>query len=344
MPPARADRTQSNRPARARSALERIDWRWLAALGALLGLTAGLLGLWASESHWWLAAWVAAFLGIAWLGWDADPRLDGQLVVASAPKALGPRMVRDGPLAMVELPGGEFLMGSPDSDRMAHGNEKPQHPVRVSGFRIARTQVTAGLYREIMGGGREDSEPDLPAASLSWSDAIEFCNRLSRREGYRPCYRRLGLWPLRIWRCNWRADGYRLPTEAEWEYACRAGSRTRYSFGDDPALLDDYAWYSENSGQRTHPVATKRPNAWGIFDMHGNVWEWCWDRYGPYRARPQTDPRGPIIVRGRWRVLRGGSFWGQPEDLRAAGRFGGPPEVRDANIGFRCVRVASPQH
>jgi len=319
----------------------RRDWRWLAALGAAVGLAVGLAGLLTLDGRAWLPLWGLALGGLTWLGWGAEPRLASPLVPRAAPKAAGPRLVRDGPFEMVELPGGDFLMGSPDGDDMAGDDEKPQHRVRVSGLRIARTQVTAGLWREVMGGNAEPGDPELPAANLTWYQALDFCNRLSRRHGYRPCYRERGFGKRRGWVCDWRADGYRLPTEAEWEYGCRAGTSTRFGFGDDPAALGDHAWYAANSGRKTRPVATRRPNRWGLFDMHGNIWEWCWDWYGPYGAEAQTDPRGP--AQGTGRVLRGGSFVYSPVRLRSAFRDIIRPEFRLQFSGFRCVRVAPPQ-
>jgi len=154
----------------------------------------------------------------------------------------------------------------------------------------------------------QKGEDDLPAENVTWSDAKDFC------EHY----------------------GYRLPTEAEWEYAARAGTRTRYSFGDDEGKLSEYAWYNENSGGAPHPVGTLKPNPWGLHDMHGNVWEWCWDWYGSYLPEPQIDPVGPPA--GNYRGLRGGSFVDRAEDLRSANRIRGGPENRIQNFGFRCAR------
>ena len=243
---------------------------------------------------------------------------------------------------MVDLPGGSFRMGSSAADGMASGDDKAQHAATLSPFHMAITPVTVALYREIMqpAAAAAAAEPSgVPATGMSWTEAVDFCNRLSRRAGYRPCYsQRFGCWR---WRCDWRADSYRLPTEAEWEYACRAGSTTGYCYGDDPAGLDAYAWHAGNSDDRLQPVATKRANAWGLHNLHGNVWEWCWDAYGKYSARSRSNPRGPIVSTmsnfGR-RVFRGGSFVNSPVSLRSACRIAiAMNRVRD--YGFRCVRV-----
>jgi len=135
--------------------------------------------------------------------------------------------------------------------------------------------------------------------TVSWNDALAFCDKLSDQEGYQ----------------------YRLPTEAEWEYTCRAGTTTAYSFGDDVSRLGEYAWYEDNSAGITHPVGELQPNAWGLCDMHGNVWEWCQDWYGPYESlKVVTNPTGPVS--GTSRVLRGGAFSSPPVIVRAAGRYG----------------------
>ena len=277
--------------------------------------------------------WGALFVALWRLGRNAEPVFEEE-----QPAIAKPTRVRDGPFVMMELPGGSFRMGSPDTDDMADADEKPQHLVTVSGFRIAVTPVTAGVYRAVM---QREAPPEeqgqLPAVDVSWYDAVQFCNRLSEREGYRPCYRQ----KFGRWVCDWRADGYRLPTEAEWEYACRAGTTTRYSWGDDPERLKRYAWFDEESPGQAHEVAQKLPNPWGLYDMHGNVWEWCWDWYGPYTAQPAQDPHGPkkSMKDREGRVVRGGSFGFSPVILRSARRFFGPPEVWDWFLGFRCVRV-----
>ena len=205
------------------------------AAGMVLGLGIGLPGFLYLRSPLWVVLWGGLLVTLGRLSYMAEPVFEEENPVAARPQR-----VRDGPFVMMALPGGSFLMGSPDTDDMADDNEKPQHSVTVPGFRIAITPVTAAVYAEVMqkDAPSEDQER-LPAVDVSWHDAIAFCNQLSEREGYRPCYRR----KFRRWLCDWHADGYRLPTEAEWEYACRAGTTTRYAFGDDPARLDAYAWF-----------------------------------------------------------------------------------------------------
>jgi formylglycine-generating enzyme required for sulfatase activity len=177
--------------------------------------------------------------------------------------------------------------------------------------------------------------------SVSWLDAINFCNALSRKEGLTPFYRVQGETAVVP---DWNGPGYRLPTEAEWEYACRAGSTTRYSFGDDAADLGAFAWYDGNSDGKTHPVGQKRPNAWGLYDMHGNVWEWCWDAYeADYYSKkpPAADPLGPSQAASR--VSRGGGWNFSPQNCRSAHRSGGEPGFRGNFLGFRVARFPSSQ-
>jgi formylglycine-generating enzyme required for sulfatase activity len=193
------------------------------------------------------------------------------------------------------------------------------------------------------------SAEDRPVDSVSCFDAVRFCNRLSEKAGRKPCYRITepeagsDAAPQVEW--DREADGYRLPTEAEWEYACRAGTETAYSFGDDAAQLGEYAWFEVNSERHTHEVGTKKPNGWGLHDLHGNVWEWCWDWYEDYQLTPDNDksvsqvcPIGPPT--GDRRVLRGGSFAFEPVELRSAARGWFLPEDRMQAWGFRCVRGA----
>ena len=175
------------------------------------------------------------------------------------------------------------------------------------------------------------------SAHMVWFDAVAFCNALSAQVGLQACYQLDGE------RVRWdrSADGYRLPTEAEWEYACRAGTTSKWFFGDDPNELARYAWFAGNADLRVHPVGTKAPNPWGLHDMSGNVWEWCWDWYGRYGFRRYLAGWMRVL---KWlrrrspRTLRGGSALNDPWNLRSAVREWDAPALRDASIGFRCVR------
>jgi formylglycine-generating enzyme required for sulfatase activity len=216
------------------------------------------------------------------------------------------------------IPAGEFLMGSADSDREAPAEEKPQHRVRITEpFYLAICEVTQSQWEQVMGSNPSQFKgPDHPVERVSWEDCQKFIRRLNNLPGE-------------------RGGVYRLPTEAEWEYACGAGSTTVYSFGYSADLLGDYAWYRGNSGRRTHPVGQKRPNAWGLHDMHGNVWEWCqdWHDSGYYRSSPLDDPQGP--TGGSNRVYRGGSWDNTARHCRSANRDRSQPSFRFNDLGFR---------
>lgn len=194
--------------------------------------------------------------------------------------------------------------------------------VEVGAFRLAPYPVTRELYHAVRGEAPVSSAgPRTPVTEISWNEAVRFCNLLSQEAGLRPCYSTGddpdGLDVV----CDWRADGYRLPSEAEWEYACRAGtSGVRY--GD----LDEIAWYYGNSGGQLHDVAIRTPNAWGLHDMIGNVWEWCWDLYDPE-------------VYGPYRVFRGGGGFDRPRSCRASCRRKSHPTFRIDDLGFRLART-----
>jgi formylglycine-generating enzyme required for sulfatase activity len=242
-------------------------------------------------------------------------------------------------MTLVLIPSGDFLMGSPDSDKDAFDDEKPQHRVAISrSFSLGAYPVTQEEYQRVMGQNPSEFEGSgrLPVEMATWFDAVTFCNRLSEAEKRTPFYKVTDL------EVSIRGgDGYRLPTEAEWEYACRAGTTTRYSFGDDDDQLAEYTWYHGNSGGQTHPVGQKPPNTWGLYDMHGNVWEWCWDWYDArsYGQSPVDDPSGPL--RSTARVVRGGSWYRDPRNLRSADRYWHAPEDRRNCLGFRVARVPS---
>jgi formylglycine-generating enzyme required for sulfatase activity len=283
----------------------------------------------------------------------------------------------------VLIPAGEFDMGSPDRDQVAADDEKPQHRVRITRpFYLDATEITRGRFRRVVestgltteaerdgkgGWGwnetaakfERDSKytwrnagfpqtDEHPVVNVSWNDAVAFCNRLSELDGLKPYYHfgdgeQSG------------GDGYRLPTEAEWEYACRARSTARYASGDDPETLAEVGNIADATAKRkypdwttiaasdgylyTAPVGRFKPNGFGLFDMHGNVWEWCWDGYEAeyYKGSPDADPSGPLNASVR--VGRGGSGFSDPRLARSARRFRDEPGYRDGLLGFRVARV-----
>jgi formylglycine-generating enzyme required for sulfatase activity len=244
-------------------------------------------------------------------------------------------LLKDPAGAMVLIPAGTFTMG----DRNGRPDET-QHSVSVDVFYLDRFPVTQELYQEVMGvNPSKHKARSNPVERTQWTDAVRFCNRCSEREGLTPCY------DLSTWECNFDADGYRLPTEAEWEYACRAGGTAKYCFGDSEAELPRYAWFKPHSQGKPRPLGQKQPNRWGLHEMHGNVWEWCQDWYGEsyYQEAPALNPRGPAT--GKLRVLRGGAWDCTAEKLRSAYRHKEFPVYSDAcfgadSYGFRRARRA----
>ena len=239
------------------------------------------------------------------------------------------------------IPAGEFQMGSTDGDARASRDERPRHPVRISmPFYLGVYPVTQGEYRLVAGKNpsRFRGGEHLPVETVSWFESLTFCNVLSQKEGLPPFYTING---QTVEVPDWNGSGYRLPTEAEWEYSCRAGTSTRYSFGDNETELDQYAWYSANSNNQTHPVGEKEPSAFGLHDMHGNVWEWCWDEYDPeyYKRSSERDPLGPDQTKHR--VYRGGCWRDDPRIVRSAFRSRNSPMTRSRFLGFRVARVQS---
>ena len=239
-------------------------------------------------------------------------------------------------LNMVWIPAGTFTMGSPSNEAGRNENEGPQRQVILSnGFWMGKNEVTQKEYRDIMGTNPSNFKGDtLPVENVSWFDAIEYCNRRSQFDGLIPTYIISGTGNYRTVTWNRNANGYRLPTEAEWEYACRAGTTSAYNTG--ATINDNTGWYSANSGNRTNVVGLKLPNNWGLYDMHGNVMEWCWDWYGSYASGAHIDPTG--ATSGSYRVFRGGSWVSDGQYLRSAYRDYGNPYYRDNYIGFRLVR------
>ncbi|NOX53724.1 MAG: SUMF1/EgtB/PvdO family nonheme iron enzyme [Planctomycetes bacterium] len=232
-------------------------------------------------------------------------------------------------MQLILIPPGEFMMGSPASDAWAGDDEKPRHKVWITQpFYLGVTEVTQAQWASVMDTcpwqGEENVKegPEYPATYMTWKGALEFCKRLSVKEG----------------------KAYRLPTEAEWEYACRAGTTTSYSFGNDASELEHYAWFADNAAlvgeEHAHRVGRKRPNAFGLHDMHGNLWEWCSDGYAKkyYASSRLADPGGPSS-RCRMRVRRGGSWTRSAADCRSANRSGRRPTIRFSGQGFRVVQV-----
>jgi formylglycine-generating enzyme required for sulfatase activity len=195
---------------------------------------------------------------------------------------------------------------------------------------MGRYEVRQAEYQAVMGNNPSSFKgASLPVETVSWYDAVEYCNARSRREGLAPAYTINGT--AISWNRN--ANGYRLPTEAEWEYACRAGTATPYSSGNS---IYNAGWYDDNGGKTTHAVGTKQANPWGLCDMHGNVFEWCWDWYGVYGTAAQTDPAGPSS--GTLRVRRGGSWNDSDRYIRSAFRIYNIPSNRSSYLGFRVCR------
>jgi len=280
---------------------------------------------------------------LAWIGTVALATAGGALSVVStcASAADQPPTAFTNPIGIgfVRIAAGSFMMGAGDNDREATPAEKPRHRVTISKpFLLARNEVTLAQWEAVMGSSPYDakrSNPyyDLPGmaerlrkptnpATVSWHDAQAFIRRLNEREGH---------------------QRYRLPTEAEWEYAARAGTTTVYSFGNDATQLGSYAWHGEDFATgSTHPVGQKLPNPWGLHDVHGNVWEWVQDWYADnyYARSPAVDPPGPASGSGR--VVRGGSWHVTSGGWRSAFRKSYEPDYRGISIGFRLAMDVEP--
>jgi formylglycine-generating enzyme required for sulfatase activity len=237
-------------------------------------------------------------------------------------------------MKFVHIKPGKFLMGSPKEEPDRFDNEV-QHEVAITKpYYLGVYEVTQGQWVKVMGknpswssadGGGKDTvkgqdTSNFPVESISWNDAAAFCSKLSELAEEKKAGR-----------------VYRLPTEAEWEYACRAGTKTAFYFGSDEKQLGDYTWHFANAGGKPHAVGQKKANAWGLYDMYGNVWEWCQDWYGEYDTNQSVDPKGP--KEGSNRVRRGGCWRLAPGYFRSAYRDWGDPSYRDDYLGFRLALV-----
>ena len=243
---------------------------------------------------------------------------------------------------MVLIPTGEFMMGALPDDENARDDEKPRHKVEITkDFYVGKYPVTQKLYLEVMGYNYSNFEgEDRPVDNVSWFECVEFCNKLSELEGKEPVYTING----ENVTCNWHAKGYRLLTEAEWEYCARGGEEHLYAGSDTIAQV---AWYSDNSSGATHPVGDKQKNGFGLYDMSGNIWELCWDAAlydhefnhvdsSVYTMNPRKDPgvhrAAPV------RMVRGGSWENGPGGCRSSFRDEDYSSNFGENLGFRFVR------
>jgi formylglycine-generating enzyme required for sulfatase activity len=224
----------------------------------------------------------------------------------------------------IKLPRGTFFMGTDDIN--AQEREKPRHEVTINyDIAMAKHLVTVEdymLYAQATGVAVPEERHehlgfDVPVRRVKWTDAVAYASWKSEREGKK----------------------YRLPTEAEWEYACRAGSEERYCFGDDEALLGEYAWYADNAEKVTHNVGTKKANAWGLYDMHGNVWEWCLDRYADDYVDTPRDGSAYAVASEKGRVLRGGSYNSDAQKCTSTSRINLGSGGKNYFIGFRLLIV-----
>jgi formylglycine-generating enzyme required for sulfatase activity len=252
-----------------------------------------------------------------------DPVEDSKKEPKNAPPEPPPKFTNSLGMEFVWIPPGTFLMGSPEDEPERNDDEKQHEVTLTQGFYLQTTPVTQGQYEAVMGKNPSQFKKvgsEGPVEKVSWNDTQDFIRKLSENDPS-------------VW--------YRLPTEAEWEYACRAGTKTAFYSGPitkptgfDPNL-DKVGWFGKNSGGTTHPVGKKEPNAWGLYDMHGNVWEWCQDWFGDYPDVPVTDPTGPES--GAYRVYRGGAWISLARHCRAASRNGNTPFNRDDSLGFRLL-------
>ena len=321
----------------------------------------------------------------SWLNLGAAVNGDGNNLVISTPYAAGVprrfyRLVLEGTPAALEgfvlIPAGSFQMGDPSNPLVGSGDEVPTHTVQVSAFYMARHEVTKALWDGVRAWGLNNGYTDLaagggkgashPVHSITWYDMVKWCNARSQMEGLTACYTlsneayRTGVTDAVV--CNWSANGYRLPTEAEWEKAARGGlaaqnfpwgntidhssanyraNSSLYAYDTSGCTVDTYhPAYNDGNFPYTSPVGSFAANGYGLYDMTGNVWEWCWDWYGLYTPDAQTDPRGSPT--GPYRVNRGGSWFSRADYCRAAVRINCNPLSAEDNFGFRLARASAP--
>ncbi len=247
----------------------------------------------------------------------------------------------------VSIHDGSFRMGDIQNYGQ-NSQEKPVHDVTISSFEMSIYEITQGQYQMVMGSNPSKNYKvgeNYPVEMVSWYDAVKFCNKLSDAAGLERCHNESS------WSCDFSKNGFRLPTEAEWEYACRAGTETKFYTGNNLSSdartstdLDVAGWYDGNSGNKTHSVGGKEPNSFGLYDMHGNVWEWCNDWYGDnyYSSSPSINPTGPSFY-GLYRVIRGGGWGSYAGYCRSAYRDRNGPAYTSYRMGFRVVRRPYPQ-
>lgn len=327
--------------------VDRLPIRFAVLIGFFAG---GALGFGLGLERWWSTWGVLGFLLVG--AWVMPWALSGRPILRTRtrrrrfellrpPTGARIRVVRFDAadeaveIPMVDLPGGIFQMGGRRYD-----DEGPVHPVRLPPFSIMDVPVTQGLFDAVMelSGDDVDADPNIPASSVSWLTAIKFCNRASAWAELEPAY------VIQGDEVTWRPEalGFRLPLEAEWEYAVRAGTAAEYFFGTQ-YRAGRFAWFGDTA-PGPQPVRGKRPNDWGLYDMAGNVWEWCWDEYDTYDEHAEKMAAETFVVAGPVadRVARGGSFEFPATWLRSAYRFRVRPTDENSDFGFRCVLGARP--
>lgn len=244
---------------------------------------------------------------------------------------------------LIKIQGGTFKMGSKDSDGLADVDEQKEHTVNLNTFEISKFEVTVWEWKQFIKANKMKMpekptwgwQDNYPINGVTWNEAIAYCNWLSKKEKLQPVYTKKG--PNFV--CNFNANGYRLPTEAEWEFAAKGGASSKSFKYSGSNNLDDVAWHKGNSKGTPHTVGTKLPNELGVYDMSGNVWEWCWDWYNKdfYKLEKGDNPKGPEM--GERRSVRGGSWDSQQNYVRPANRISTEPNKTHEFYGFRVVRT-----